>query len=104
KRFDKVFIQRYKQREGEIRGDYLRQLESIKQLEKEREWVIEKGKKGIFSDDTLKAEVEKAERKITLAKMELTEMHAEELDLNSLLAYAYDFIRTLENTWYEAPI
>lgn len=103
KRFDKVFISRYKQREGEIRGDYLRQMEAIKQLEKEKEWVIDKGKKGMFSDETLKDEVEKAERKITLAKMELTDMHAEELDINALLAYAYDFIRTVENTWYDAP-
>lgn len=103
KRFDKVFISRYKQREGEIRGDYLRQMETIKELEKEREWVIEKGKKGIFSDETLKDEIEKAERKVTFAKMELTEMHAEELDINALLAYAYDFIRTVENTWYDAP-
>ena len=104
KRFDKVFIQRYKQREKDIRGDYLRQIESIKELETEKEWVIEQGKKSILKGDTLRDEVEKAERKLTLAKMELTEMHAEEMNIDALLAYAYDFIRTIENTWYEAPI
>lgn len=104
KRFDKVFISRYKQREGEIKGDYMRQMETINKLEKEKEWVIEQGKKGIFSDDTLKEELEKAERKLTLAKMELTEMHGEELDISALLSYAYSFIRTLENTWLDAQI
>ena len=31
-------------------------------------------------------------------------MHAEEMDIDALLAYAYNFILTLENTWYDAPI
>lgn len=46
----------------------------------------------------------KAEQNITIAKLHLTEMHAEELDINALLAYAEDFIRTLENTWFDSPI
>jgi hypothetical protein len=79
-------------------------MKSIKKLEKDKAWVINKGKKGIFTDETLKEEIEKAERKITLAKMELTEMHAEKMDIDALLTYAYNFIRTLENTWYDAPI
>ena len=37
------------------------------------------------------------------AKSELTDIHNEELDIDALLAYAYDFIRTVENTWLDAP-
>gem|GEM_PF-4417327 len=41
---------------------------------------------------------------LTLAKMELTEIHAEELDINALLTYTYDFILTVEKTWFDAQI
>ena len=30
-------------------------------------------------------------------------MHAEEMDVGALLAYAYNFIRTVEITWLDAP-
>lgn len=102
-RFDKVFMKRYEQREVDIRGDYVRQAETIKQLEKDKEWVIEQAKKHIFSEDTFRDELAKAEQKLTLAKMELSHMHAEEMDIDALLAYAYNFIRTVEITWLDAP-
>ncbi len=102
-RFDKVFMKRYEQREIDIRGDYVRQVEVVKQLESDKEWVIAQAKKGIFKDDTFRDELAKAEQKLTLAKMELTHMHAEEMNVEALLAYAYNFIRTVENTWLDAP-
>ena len=103
KRFTKIFIKRYEQREQEIRGDYLRQVDGIKKMEKEKKWIIKNGKQGILTGDTLKEELQDIERRITLSKMELTEIHGEELDINALLAYAYDFIRTAEKTWIDAP-
>ena len=102
-RFDKVFIQRYKEREQEINGDYLRQIETIKKLEKHKSWVFEQGSKHTISEETFKEEMAKAEQNLTLAKSELTDIHNEELDIDALLAYAYDFIRTVENTWLDAP-
>ncbi len=103
KRFDKVFIQRYKEREQEINGDYLRQIETIKKLQKHKSWVFEQGSKGTISEETFKEEIAKAEQNLTLAKSELNDLHSEELDIDALLAYAYDFIRTVEKTWYDAP-
>ena len=36
--------------------------------------------------------------------MHLTDIHAEELDVNALLAFGSEFIRTIEFAWSEAPI
>lgn len=56
-----------------------------------------------MKDDVLREEINSVEQRITLAKMELTSTHGEELDVNALLEYAYRFIRTIEYAWSEAP-
>ena len=100
--FKEIFIDRYKERQLEIKGEYLRKLEAIKKLEQDQQWLIEKGKKGVISDVMLQKQLEETEQKITLAKMELTETHGEELEVNILLNYALAFIRTPETAWFEA--
>lgn len=60
------------------------------------------GRKGIIPEHRVKEQVEDLEKTLTPEKFRLTEMHGEELDINALLAYAYDFIRTVENVWYDA--
>lgn len=102
--FNRVFIKKYEEKEQDVKGDYRRQLEEVKALEQEEEWVIEKGKKGILPDHLVKKDVEDIERKLTFAKMNLTDIHAEELDINALLNFGYQFIRTVEFAWSEAPI
>ena len=101
-RFNEVFIKRYKERENEIRGEFTNQTNVIQKLEEERKWIIENGKKGILKDDVLREEINNVEQRLTLAKMELTNTHGEELDINALLEYAYSFIRTIEFAWSEA--
>lgn len=98
--FDKVFIKRYEQREREVRGTYLRVVDDIQKLEEERRWVMEKGKKGILSDDLVKEELDNLEKKLVLTKNSLTETHEEHLDIQALLAEAEAFLRTFEKVWY----
>lgn len=102
--FHKVFIKKYEEKEKNIKSDYFRQLEEIKQLEQEEEWIVEKSKKGVLPDHIVKKQVDEIESKLTFAKMHLTDIHAEELDVNALLAFGYEFIRTIEYAWSEAPI
>lgn len=102
--FKPRFLKRYEDRKTEIKGDYISQLEIIKKLEAEEAWLIEKGKKGIIPDHLLKDQVDDLENKITLAKMDLTNIHNEEMDVTALLAYAETFIRTLEVSWLDAPL
>ncbi len=101
-RFHQRFIKRYELREKEIRGEYMNQMEEIKRLETEEKNVIAMGRKGIIPEHRVREQVEDLEKTLTLEKFRLTEMHGEELDINALLAYAYDFIRTVENVWYDA--
>lgn len=103
KRFNLGFVKRYRERETEIRGDYLRQLDEIKKLTEDEDWVVTRGKKGILPDSVVKKEVDEIENKISLAKLQLNETHMEELDVNALLAYAENFIRTVELAWFDAP-
>lgn len=104
KDFMTVFVQRYKDRELEIRGDYTRQMGEVDKLVNEERWLIEKGKKGIIPDTLLKEQVDELENKITIAKLRLTEIHGEELDINALLAYAERFIKTVELAWFDAKV
>ncbi len=100
--FEKVFTKRYEERAQEIKGEYLRKLDEVKRLEKELEWLIEKGSKGIIPDNLLQRKLEETEQKITLSKMGLTEIHAEELDIKALLDYAAGFIKTVDLVWYDS--
>ena len=100
--FKEVFIKRYEDRIHEVKGDYFRKLEDIKKLENEMQWLIEKGKKGIISDALLEKQLKDAEQEITLAKMGLNDIHAEELDIDALLNYAWAFIQTADLVWYDA--
>ena len=102
-RFRSVFIKRYEERQQEIKGDYSRQMENIQKLEREEAWIIEKAKKGVLPDHLVKEQISELEKKITVAKMELTEKHGEELDVDALLSYAESFIRTVDNAWFDAP-
>lgn len=63
---------------------------------------IAMGRKGIIPEHRVKEQVDELEKTLTLEKFRLSEMHGEELDINALLAYAYDFIRTVENVWCDA--
>lgn len=77
-------------------------LNEIKQLEKDQLWLVESGEKGIIPEALLKTQLEDGERKITLAKLNLTETHVEELELDALLNYALAFIQTPELIWEDA--
>lgn len=78
-------------------------IAAIKSFETEETWTIQKGKKGILPDHIVKKDVDELEKKITFAKMKLTDIHAEELDINALLNFGRVFIRTVEYAWSEAP-
>lgn len=101
-KFKEVFIKRYQKRIGEIKGEYLAKLEEIKQLEKDQLWLVESGKKGIIPEALLKTQLDDSERKITLAKLNLTETHVEELEIDALLSYGLTFIQTPELIWEDA--
>ena len=98
--FREVFIRRYEERKKEFKGDYLRKVDEIKQLEQEQEWLVEKGKKGIIPDTLLQKQLQESEQKITLSKIALNELHNEELEVDALLNEAEVFIRTPELAWY----
>ncbi len=102
--FNKVFIRKYEIREKEIKGDYLHKLNEIKLLTDQEDYFVQSGRDKILPPNIVKKNVEDLEQKITIAKIGLTEIHAEELDVNAMLIFARDFIRTIEFTWYYAPI
>ena len=100
--FREIFIDRYKERQQEIKGEYLRKLEDVTQLEREQEWLIGKGQKGVIPDSILQEKLEEKQQQIMLAKMSLNETHVEELEVGALLDYALGFIRTIDLAWFDA--
>ncbi len=76
----------------------------ITKLQADKDWIMERGKKGIFDDETLKEELEKNKRDLNMAKAELAEIWTDEVNIEDMLSKAKQFIETLENTWYDAPI
>lgn len=103
KRFQERFLDRYKARELDLKGEYLRKLDDVQRLEKELHFVIDQGKQGTLKGETFKIAINEAESQLSLAKMSLRETHGEEIDVNLLLAYAESFIQTVEKVWYDAP-
>ena len=103
KRFQERFLDRYKTRELDLKGEYLRKLGDVQKLEKDLKFVIDQGKKGVLKNDTFKNAIEEVESKLSLAKMSLRETHGEEIDVQLLMAYAESFIQTIEKVWYDAP-
>lgn len=97
------FLSRYKLKERELKGDYLRIMEEIQAFDGELRWIIEQGKKGILQGETLATQIRETESNISRAKMRLRETHGEEIDVNLLLAYADSFVQTLEIVWLDAP-
>lgn len=102
-RFKDRFIKRYEARKEEIAGDYLNHMNEIAILEQEQRQLLEVAKKGLMPEEIIKKDSEELQQKITLAKLELTEKHSEELDVGNMLNTAYGFIRTIENIWIDAP-
>lgn len=102
RRFNKRFLKKYKEREIEIRGEYLRKMDTVKELEEELSWVVKQGRKGMLPERVVQDQATELDQKITLAKEELNENHAEEMDIKGLLAYGESFIRTLERNWFDA--
>ena len=101
--FKEVFIDRYKERQSEIQGDYTRKMEDVANLQKEQEWLIEKGKKGVIPDELLETQLKESAQKIMIAKLSLNETHHEELEIDALLTEGMVFIQTIDLAWYEAP-
>jgi predicted nuclease with TOPRIM domain len=79
-------------------------MKKIQDLQAETEWIKDKSKKGIFTDDEFKVELEKNRLAISLAKGELSDIYQEEVNIEEMLSKAAQFIRTLELAWLEAPI
>lgn len=101
--FREMFMKRYEERKQEIKGDNIKKLQEITELETEQVWLVDKGKKGVIPDSLLQKQLAKSEQKIMLAKMSLNESYTEELEIDALLSYAEVFIRTPELAWYDAP-
>lgn len=97
--FKKIFLLKYKERQKEIKSDYIEKLGFVKQLEQEQEWFIERAKKGIIPDNMLQKKLQSLEEEITFAKLNLTENHNEELEIDALLNEALVFIQTPELAW-----
>ncbi len=104
KRFKERFIKKYENRKLEIKGDYIKQLSQIQNMEAEENRILDMAKKGIIPEHLVKRQIEDIENNLTLAKMEITEMHGEELDVTALILYAENFIRTVEISWLDAPL
>lgn len=102
KKFMDVFVDEYEAMSDEIQGDYLRQLERVKELEQDKKFVMKQGKKGNITEEDFKEEMAEINQNLLLAKNDLNELYKEELSIDSMLAEAKDFLRTVENTWYNA--
>ncbi len=100
--FEAVFNARYGQREQALQGEYLQKLDGTKELHQEQTWLVQKGRKGIISDDLLKTQLEGIGKKITLAEMSLNNTYQEKMSVENLLSEAYAFCRTVEIAWYNA--
>ena len=76
---------------GGFKFGNMKQISQIQNLESEENRVLDMAKKGIIPEHLVKKQLDELENNLTLAKMEVTEMHGEELDVTALILYAENF-------------
>ena len=92
----------YEKRKDEFKTDYMRQMETIAKLQAEQNWVVTQGRRGDLPEHLVKDQVKELEGQIMAEKKKLNGIYIKEVDIAALLSHAFSFIRTLENSWYEA--
>lgn len=100
--FESKLLKRYKERESELKSDYLNTLKEVQELEKQEEWVIESGRKGIIPEHLVKKQIDDLEQQLVFAKANLNDNYNEELDVKSLLSFANSFFVRLDIVWLDA--
>lgn len=96
KLFKEVFIKKYEIEEQSLRGDYVKKCDLVKQLEEKRSWLLEKGQKGVLSDDVLQRELNQIKNEMALLMIDMNDNGNKQLDIDALLTYATNFIQTAE--------
>ena len=100
--FELGFVGRYKERESEIKGEYLRTLKDIQDLEKQEEWVVEMARKGTIPEHLVRKQLDDLEQQLVFAKASLDDSYKDELDIQTLISYAKTFFRKLDMIWVDA--
>ena len=100
--FKEIFIDRYNQRQKDFKGDYIKQIDELDRLKKEKITAAEKGAKGIIPDLTLKELLSDYEKKILMLQQSLDNTNNKELDIDSLLDEGLEAIRTINKEWSDA--
>lgn len=100
--FKEVFIDRYNRRQKDFKSDYLKQVNELDRLKKEKLTIAEKGAKGIIPDLTLTELLANYEKKILTLQQSISKINNKELDIETFLDEGLNAIRTIDKEWSDA--
>lgn len=101
--FQEMFIKVYRKRILELEGDTIRLKAEVEALEAEKSRIIQMAMKQIIDDEDAKKEISEIKDRLALAKLGLHETKSDEEEINVCLAYAQNFIQTIDQIWFDAP-
>ena len=102
KKFRKIFLNRYYERQEEFITEEEKLRKYIGKLEKNKKQLIRLGRDCVLDDEDLKEELSEVKSELMDAKIKLNETHGEEFKIEYLLDYAENVIRTMDRFWFDA--
>lgn len=103
KLFKEMFIRVYNNRIQELEGDTIRLKADLQALEAEKNSIIQMTKKHLINDDEAQKELSEVRDKIAVTQLGLNETKTDEGELTLCIAYAQNFIQTINQVWFDAP-
>ncbi len=101
--FKEMFIRVYRNRIQELEGDTIRLKSEIQRLQAEKARIIQMSKKQILTDEESNEELSQIRDQIAIAELGLHETKTDEGEIKVCLAYAQNFIQTVNLIWFDAP-
>lgn len=102
--FLKAVMLKYYNRKVEFENNSSIIIKQLEELEKEKQYVLGLGRKGILDEDDLRDQLKEVKGKITSAKLALNECHGEEFKTEYLLQLGETILRNFPAIWNEVDI
>ncbi len=100
--FEESVMSEWKEKGQSFELDATKHEATIKILEERKKNIYKMREDGDYTTEEFKARKEEVENELVTAKISLSETHIEQFDIQAALAYAHNFMRSLDRQWFDA--
>lgn len=100
--FNRTLLKVYEVEQERLRSQYSSQADTVKDIEQEIDYYARKNRAGVIPDSIAEPKLKELSEKLELAKSTVSETHDDELEIDALITFGNQFIRTPDLAWYDA--